>query len=50
MIIYIIFWTVLGIVVMIIALLYIPYYVKKYLNSNAVQVAEMGQMRKTSEH
>ena len=46
MIIYIIFWTVLGIVVMIIALLYIPYYVKKYLNSNAVQIAETGHMRK----
>ena len=46
MILYIIFWAVLGILVMIIALLYIPYYVKNYLNSNAVQVAEMGRMRK----
>ena len=43
---YVIFWTVLCMAMMSFALVYIPYYIKKNLNSNSIQVAEAGLVRK----
>ena len=43
---YIIFWTALSIIMLLISLLYIPYYIRKNLNSNSIQVAEAGHERK----
>ena len=46
MVVYIIFWIVLGGSMMIFALTYIPFYIRHHLNSNAVRIAEIGQERK----
>jgi hypothetical protein len=47
MMVYTIFWAVLGIVAMITALIYIPYYIKHNLSSQAIEVGEAaGHMRK----
>jgi hypothetical protein len=47
MLVYIIFWTILGVLTMIFALVYIPYYIKHHLSSQAVEIGEAaGHARK----
>ena len=43
---YIILWTVISLTMMCFALFYIPHYIQKYLNSDSIQVAEAGLIRK----
>jgi hypothetical protein len=43
---YLTFWTLVAISMMIFALVYIPYYLKQQHNSNAIQIAEAGRVRK----
>jgi hypothetical protein len=42
---YLIFWTLLSILMLLVALFYIPYYLQHHLSSNVVEVAEAGRVR-----